>query len=126
MATVAPTWTLIGLPSDTGSALTSAVYFFKVTWANVNTADTCTAAPCGWLVDKSVQGTGTCSTLSISGSNDGVAYAILNDPLDNDLTFTLNGATIIEQMLENTYYIKPTMGTATSMTITVFGRVPQQ
>src|SRR5574341_1139432 len=42
----------------------------RVTWTNVNsgTSDTCTAAPCGWLQDKSVQISGTTVTsVAITG-----------------------------------------------------------
>lgn len=132
MATINPVWRVLELPNNTGvygagAAPTAAVNYapqlVSITWTNAAsaTADVCTAAPCGWLVDKSVQFEGTVTSAAILGSNDGTNFEILNDPQGNALT-AVNAAKI-EQLLENTWLIKPTITTGT-VTFTIFGRVP--
>ena len=129
MAVITPTWTFITMPTDARGhpRFETRTLHARVTWSDVDSSDTCTAAECGWLVDKSVQiSSASGGSIAIHGSNDGSAYVVLTDPQGNDIT-ALPGATAsaIEQILENTWYIQPIATTATNAVITVFGRVPQ-
>src|SRR3990167_9555589 len=116
MATVNPTWTICSLPNATeygdgkGPAIIAPWVLMSVKWNNVDGGDTCTEAPLGWMVDKSVQISGTTVTsLAIQGSNDNVEYYVLNDPQGNALSGI--SAEKIEQVLENTWYVKPVVTT---------------
>jgi hypothetical protein len=132
MATVSPVWVVAPLPkylqetvlgSGTGINVESPWLCVTVTWSNVDGGDTAIAAPTGYLVDKSVQISGTTVTsVAIQGSNDNLEYYDLSDPQGNALTGI--GAEKIEQILENTLYIKPVVTTGTDVDITVFGRIP--
>lgn len=72
-------------------------------------------------VIRSVQIAGTFdgSTITLQGSNDGTNYVTLTDPQGNAISKT---AAAIEQIEDNTLYIKPSgasMGANTAITVTV-------
>jgi hypothetical protein len=129
MATVEPVWAIASLPQylqDTVLLLRERYpnQCATVTWADVNGGDTCTEAPVGWIVDKSVQiSGGTVTSVAIHGSNDNVEYYTLTDPQGNALTGL--SAETIKQLLENTLYLKPVVTTGTGVDIVVFGRIPE-
>lgn len=132
MATVAPVWAVVSLPkylqettlgAGTGLLIEAPWLCVTVTWTDVDGGDTCIAAPTGWIVDKSVQISGTTVTsVAIHGSNDNAEYYVLNDPQGNALTGI--GTEKIEQVLENTLYVKPVVSTGTDVDIVIFGRIP--
>lgn len=133
MATVDPTWKVWELPNNdtvygegaAHRAIQPAWLLVTVTWANVNSAsaDICTAAPVGYLTDISVQISGTTVTsVAIEGSNDGVEFYVLNDPQGNALTGI--NAEKIEQVLERTVLLRPTITTGTDVDFVVCGRIP--
>ena len=132
MATISPVWRVWELPNNTavygtGAASNAAVnmpwLMVTVTWGPVASAssDVAVAAPVGWLVDKSIQFEGTVTSAAVTGSNDGANFETLNDPQGNALAGI--AAAKIEQLLENTVFVKPTVTTG-SVTFTLFGRVP--
>lgn len=134
MATISPVWAHVPQPeylqetvlgAGTGIQIESRVQFVTVTWSDIDGGDTATAAPAGWLVDKSVQISGTTVTsVALQGSNDNLEYYTLNDPQGNALSGI--SAEKIEQILENTLYIKPVVTTGTDVDIIVFGRLPTE
>jgi hypothetical protein len=74
----------------------------------MGSADTGAALEAPYLSDKSVQIQGTQGVggaMLIEGSNDGTNYVTLTDPQGNALTMTTVG--VIEQILENTRFIRP-------------------
>lgn len=133
MATINPVWKVWELPNNAdiygnGKAIKSiqpAWLLVTVSWTNVNsgTSDTCTAAPIGFLTDISCQFSGTTVTsVALEGSNDGVEYYVLNDPQGNALT-AIN-AEKIEQILERTVFVRPTITTGTAVNFIICGRIP--
>jgi hypothetical protein len=130
MATVDPVWATVSLPNSSvygdgksSRPILAAYELVTVTWADVDGGDTCTATPAGWLVDKSVQISGTTITsVACHGSNDNVEYFVLNDPQGNALT-GINSEKI-EQLLEATLYFKPVVTTGTDVDVILFGRIP--
>jgi hypothetical protein len=82
-----------------------------VRWRNMTNGDTGEPFICPHFADKSAQVIGTLGTdgeCTIQGSNIVVSptYATLNDPGGDPLVFT---ELKIEQLLENTYYTRPSI-----------------
>ena len=132
MATINPTWRVWELPNNAdvygdGAAhkgIQPAWNLVTITWANADGGDTLTAAPAGFLTDLSVQVSGgTVTSVAITGSNDDVEYYVLNDPQGNALTGI--SAEKIEQILERTVLVQPTVTTGTDVDIILCGRIPQ-
>jgi len=93
----------------------------KLVWSSLTNSDTALSQSIPDFPDKTVQvdvtaGTPTCV---LQGSNDASTWHTLVDPQGNNISFTADG---IEQVLENTQYIRPaiTAGTGT-VTVTVIG-----
>ena len=81
-----------------------------VVWSGLLNGDDGTPFICAQFADKSIQVTGTFGvngTITIEGTNFEISpvYATLNDPQGNPLTITIAK---IEQILENTYQVRPT------------------
>lgn len=114
MAVIAPTITEIKAYG---------VYSHILSWAAIADADTCTAFDLAGHYAESVQIAGTFggATITITGSNDGTNYKILNDPQGNNLSKTTAD---LEMILENVRYIKPTTasGVGSSITVTILLR----
>jgi hypothetical protein len=99
----------------------------KVTWANVTENDTFVAwtkdGGCASLTDKSIQFAGTFggATLTVEGSNDETNFVGLNDPQGSAISAT---SAAIEQILENTAVIRPSIsgGSSSSVTVTIVAR----
>lgn len=70
------------------------------------------------LRDKSVQVAGTfgSGTVTLKGSNDGVNYVDLKDPLGNTISFTAAG---LKQVLEFCRFYKPVITGSTDAEVTV-------
>ena len=131
MATVNPTWKVWELPNNTdvygngasGIRIQPAWLVVTIKWNDADGGDTLTAVPSGYLTDLSVQISGTTVTsVAIQGSNDNLEYYDLNDPQGNALTGI--GAEKIEQILERTVFIRPTVTTGTDVDIVLSGRIP--
>ena len=95
-------FTIINNPFDA-----SGIQLIK--WGDLADGDTGRPFPCPHLPDKTLQVVGTFGVggnCRIEGSNmfESQIYATLNDPQGNALDFT---AAKIEQILENTYWIRP-------------------
>jgi hypothetical protein len=75
-----------------------------MTWAALANGETGDAGEAPQNPDKSVQVSGTFTSLDIQGSNDGTNWAILHDSTGSVLTFTAAG---IKPILENTLYVRP-------------------
>ena len=101
-----------------------------VTWGPLTSTDL-DGSPfvCPQWADKCIQvyGTPNGGTVTIQGSNDAsgsVTYATIHDPQGNDLAFTAAG---IEQVLENTYLVRPLLsgaGGSTSLTVKMLVSTP--
>jgi uncharacterized membrane protein len=76
-----------------------------VTW-NLGGADTGIEVALTDFSDRSIQVSGNMggATVTIQGSNDGVNWETLRDPLGNGLGFTASG---LKQVLEMTMFIRP-------------------
>lgn len=100
-------------------ALQGAQSVASVTWA-LGSADTGTPVQMTDYSDRSVQVEGTFggATVTIQGSNDGVNWETLRDPLGNGLGFTAGG---LKQVLEMTVFIRPQSngGTASAINVTM-------
>ena len=96
-----------------------------VQWAAIGDSDTCTAVEMPGHTVRSAQIAGTfgSATIVIQGSNDGTNYATLTDPQGNAISKT---TAAIEQILENTRYIRPSTsgGTGSSINVTLLLRRP--
>lgn len=76
--------------------------------------------------DRSVQVVGTfdTATLTMQGSNDGTNWATLTDPQGNAIAMTVTG---LEQILENTRFIRPLVSSVGATTdLDVYLHVRQQ
>lgn len=97
----------------------------KCIWTGLATGDVGSPLTAARFSDKSVQITGTFGSggsVTLYGSNDGVSFIALTDPQGNVITKT---AAAIEQIMENTAYIRPecTAGDGTtSITVLLVGR----
>lgn len=95
--------------------------FMVVQWATMGNGDVGTPIELPMHADRAVQVVGTFGvggTCTIEGTLDGTNYAVLNDPQGNALAIT---AAKIEQILETTLKIRPSVagdGT-TSLTVTM-------
>ncbi len=83
-------------------------------WKTCATGDTFDWLDCGEYPDKTVQVTGTLTSVKLVGSNDGITEFDLNDTDGNGLTFTAPGAKLIR---ENPRYIRPANPTGTNFSI---------
>ena len=100
-----------------------------VTWSPLVAANLDgTPFVCPMFADKSIQVYGTFggATVTVQGSNDSSSptYATLADPQGNALTITLAK---IEQVLENTYVVRPLVSGAdgtTSLTVKMLVSTP--
>lgn len=93
-----------------------------MTWTGITEADTGGVANIPRYPDMTVQVTGTFGgmTVGIEGSNDGTNYSTLNDAQGNALSLTAAG---IEQILENTEFVRiaTTGGTSASVNVIIHG-----
>lgn len=94
----------------------------RTVWSGLLTTDDGTAESTGRLSDRSVQVSGTFGVnadVTIQGSNDGTNWVTLSDPQGNPLVFD---AAALEEILENTQFIRPVVvagdGT-TNVTVTL-------
>lgn len=91
------------------------------TWANVTEGDTFVSLGGGQYMDyadRNVQIIGTfgSATVVVNGSNDNSNFAPLTDPQGNAISKT---AAALEQITENTLFVKPTHSGGTSESVTV-------
>lgn len=97
-----------------------------VQWLTIGDADTCTAIEMPGHTVRSAQIAGTfgSATVVIQGSNDGTNYVTLTDPQGNAIS---KSAAALEQIEENTRYLKPnsTGGTGSSTNVSVLLRRPK-
>lgn len=100
---------------------------FKAVWTLTDADPTGDAVEFPDFPDKSVQIAGTFGggTVVIQGSNDGTNYVTLADPQGNAISKT---SAAIEQILENTLKIRPSISgsTGASVTVTMIGRGPRR
>lgn len=76
----------------------------------------------GYLADKSIQIFGTAlTTFVLQGSNNGTDWATLSNP--GGVAINATGGARIEQILQNTRYIRPSVTTGTDITFILMGRV---
>ena len=131
MATVTPVWKVWELPNNTTvygtgastKAIQPAWLLVTIKWNDADGGDTLTQVPSGYLTDLSVQISGTTVTsVAITGSNDDLEYYVLNDPQGNALSAI--GTEKIEQILERTVFIQPTVTTGTDVDVVLCGRIP--
>lgn len=94
-------------------------------WGPLANTDTITPLALPIDADRSVQFEGTfgaAGVFALQGSNDGVTYHTLHDPLGNAIS---TGVSALFQVSENTWYIAPLItggdGT-TSVTVSVLSR----
>lgn len=126
MANITPTITKVGSKDGGGVA------GYVVVWADMSTSDVGLTADAADLSlkdllgasDRSVQveGTFAAGTMTIQGCNEvsPTNWRTLNDPQGNALTFTSER---IEQLLENTLYVRPSMSAhASTLTVTLVMR----
>lgn len=122
MATVTPT--LTGRVPVTGDQSFPSDSFVAV-WENVTDGDTLVPIELGAYADRSMQVAGTigspAATVTGTGSNDGVTYAVLNDLQGVALSFTAAG---LKGIAEATRYFKPAVsgGTGESVDIYVYAK----
>lgn len=114
MATITPTVTRAADPG--------VLDVYATAWAMGN-ADTGLPMQMSGASDRSVQASGTFggATVKLEGSNDGVTYFTLNDPIGTDITGT---SAYLYQIMELTRYIRPVTsgGTGTTITVTVLAK----
>ena len=96
------------------------------TWANLANGDSGLPVQGPGWADRTFQLTGTFGsggTCVIEGSNDGVNYAVLDDPFGNPMSFT---TAVLKQLIEIPLWVRPRVSVGdgtTSLTITgLFGR----
>jgi hypothetical protein len=113
------TCTLNNLQTEVGPCIVA-------TWGALNTNNqTAAAVKLPGYSDKSVQFVGSnfdSATISLHGSNDGTNFVVLTDPQGNNVAKTAAG---LEAVTENTLWIKPvgaSIGTNTSVVVTVFAK----
>ena len=95
-----------------------------ITWASLANGESGQALEMTGAADRSVQVTGTFGSggnLRVQGSNDGVNWNTLTDPQGNDINITVSK---IEQIMEITRYIRPsvTAGSGVSLTASILVR----
>lgn len=93
------------------------------TWATMGGADVGDAIGFPQNADKSVQIDGTfgSATVVIQGSNDGTNWFTLTDPQGNAISKT---SAALEQIEENTLYVRPSIsgGTGSSINVRLLAR----
>lgn len=98
------------------------------TWTVLATTDTCAAAFCPALINRSVQVTGTAGaggSIAIQGSNDGTNWVTLKDVYGNALSALAPGT--ISQINESTAWIRPVVNSGdgtTAMNVIMVGNRP--
>jgi hypothetical protein len=89
-----------------------------ITWTGLTTGDTGRPLEMTGWADRSIQVTGTFggATVNIEGSNNGTNWSLLTDPQGNNIALT---SAKIEQVMEITRYIRPSVsgGSGTSINI---------
>lgn len=120
MATVAPTF---------GKEMNNTLV---ITWASLSSTNTSgDAVPPQRLADyadRSVQiiGTTGAATIKFQGSNDGTNYVSLTDPQGNVIEkASLTASSALEQVMENTLYVKPVVTSgdgSTAITVVLVAR----
>jgi hypothetical protein len=132
MATITPTWAIAALPwtesaYSTGKSpkgISPSWQLITITWTNLNsgTSDLAVAAPAGYLVDASVQFTGTVTSLALHGSHDGSNFVALKDTSNTAIT-AIAAAGIIPVNLR-TIHVKPIITTGTAVNVIICGYIP--
>lgn len=106
-------------------ALQGAQSLMSAAWT-LGDADTAIEVSFPDYADKSVQVEGTfgAATVVLEGSNDGTNWHTLRDPTGAALSFTTAG---LKAVMETTLHVRPksTGGTASSVTVTLLGRMGQ-
>lgn len=97
-----------------------------ITWTPLAKGDTGTPFKNPGWADRSVQITGSfdTATITIEGSNDGTTYFTLTDPQTTSISKT---SAALEQVIENTLWIRPNVagsGGTTALTVVLVARKP--
>ena len=110
MATITPTFAKTRGP-------TGGIDAMAVTWTPMATGDVGANFGRPDYADRTIQFTGTFggATAVLEGSNDGVNFFTLNDPVGNALSFT---AAALKQIAEATAFVRPHITGGGGVTIT--------
>lgn len=113
MATITPITTKPPTGSTSGGGTVLAT-----TWAPIAGGDICTAVQLPGFADRTVHVKGTFggATVVLQGSNDGVTFVSMTDPLNNVVTLTAEGLITI---LQNPLYIRPSVTGGAGAAVTV-------
>lgn len=89
-----------------------------ITWSGLTTGDTGRPLEMVGWADRSVQITGTFggATLTLQGSNNGSTWNTLTDPQGNEIVLTSQK---IEQIMEITRYIRPSVSGGSGASINI-------
>lgn len=89
------------------------------TWAALAGSENGDASTIPRWQDKTVQCTGTFTSITIQGSNDGINYGTLSDAQGVDLVITV--ANEVRTILENPLYIRPASVGAATCAVVIAG-----
>lgn len=89
------------------------------TWSALAGSENGDAATISRWQDKTVQCTGTFTSITIQGSNDGVNYGTLSDAQGVDLAITV--ANEVRTILENPLFIRPVSVGAAGCAVVIAG-----
>lgn len=91
----------------------------RCVWASLAGNETGDSVQMYQYPDRTVQASGTFTSITIQGSNDGVTWFTLNDPLGVDLAFIAPGMALIA---ENPILIRPVaVGGGAGCTVSIIG-----